>query len=96
MEVISGGPFTTAPRLCACKDCGLIQVVPALTPSSRVVCVRCDAVLRRTWRDPLMLPLALNLSALVLFMLGSTLTIMSVSSAGQQRVAELASGPAAL
>ncbi|MDR3531828.1 MAG: paraquat-inducible protein A [Rhodopila sp.] len=86
----------TAPRLYECMDCGQIQVLPALRPSSRAVCLRCDAVLRHTRRDPLLLPLALNLSALILFGLGATLTLMSVSTAGQQRVAGLVSGPAAL
>jgi paraquat-inducible protein A len=83
----------TAPRLYECSDCGQIQVLPALLPGSRAVCLRCDAVLRHTRRDPLLLPLALNISALILFLLGATLTIMSVTTAGQQRAAELISGP---
>jgi paraquat-inducible protein A len=73
-----------------------MQVLPALPPSSRAVCLRCNAVLRHTRRDPLLLPLALNISALILFMLGATLTLMSVSTAGQQRSADLVSGPAEL
>ena len=60
---------------------------------ARAVCQRCDAVLRRTWRDPLRLPLALNVSALILFCLGATLTLMSVTTAGQSRVADLVTGP---
>ena len=67
--------------------------MPPLPPGSRAVCLRCDAVLRHTRRDPLLLPLALNLSALILFLLGATLTLMSVSTAGQQRVAGLVTGP---
>jgi paraquat-inducible protein A len=83
----------TAPRLCECHDCGQMQVLPALPPSARAICQRCDAVLRHTRCDPLVLPLVLNISALILFGLGATLTLMSVSTAGQQRVAELISGP---
>ena len=67
-----------------------------MPPSSRAVCLRCDAVLRHTRRDPLLLPLALNISALILFLLGATLTLMSVSTAGQQRAADLVTGPAEL
>jgi paraquat-inducible protein A len=89
-------PVVTAPRLYECPDCGQIQVLPALPPSSRAVCLRCDAVLRHTRRDPLLLPLALNVTALILFALGTTLTLMSVSTAGQQRAADLVSGPAEL
>jgi paraquat-inducible protein A len=88
-------PVTTQ-RLYECPDCGLIQILPALPAGARAICLRCDAVLRHTRRDPLLLPLALNISALVLFLLGATLTLMSVSTAGQQRVADLITGPVAL
>ena len=73
-----------------------MQILPPLPPGARAVCLRCDAVLRHTRRDPLLLPLALNLSALILFGLGATLTIMSVSTAGQQRAAGLFTGPVEL
>jgi paraquat-inducible protein A len=86
----------TAARLYECPDCGQIQVLPPLPQGVRAVCLRCEAVLRHTRRDPLLLPLALNFSALILFLLGSTLTIMSVSTAGQQRLAGLVSGPTEL
>jgi paraquat-inducible protein A len=89
-------PMTTMPRLYECPDCGLMQILPALPQGARAVCVRCDAVLRRTRRDPLLLPLALNISALILFGLGATLTLMSVSTAGQQRISDLVTGPAEL
>ncbi len=92
-EVAQGPPVVTARRLYECPDCGLMQIMPALPAGSRAVCVRCEAVLRHTRRDPLLLPLALNISALILFLLGSTLTLMSVSTAGQQRVAEIVTGP---
>ena len=84
----------TAPRLYECPDCGQMQILPAMPPGVRAVCLRCDAVLRHTRRDPLLLPLALNISALILFGLGTTLTLMSVTTAGQMRVADLVSGPA--
>src|SRR3978361_2493483 len=83
----------TASRLYECPDCGQMQILPPLPPGARAVCLRCDAVLRHTRRDPLLLPLVLNISALILFGLGATLTLMSVSTAGQQRVAELVTGP---
>jgi paraquat-inducible protein A len=86
----------TAPRLLECTDCGQMQVVPAMPPAARAVCLRCDAVLRHTRHHPLLLPLSLNISALMLFGLGSTLTLMSVTTGGKQRVADLISGPIAL
>ncbi|MGD0103490.1 MAG: PqiA/YebS family transporter subunit [Rhodopila sp.] len=92
-EVAPEVAVVTAPRLYECPDCGQMQILPALPLGVRAVCVRCDAVLRHTRRDPLLLPLALNISALILFGLGATLTLMSVSTAGQQRVAGLVTGP---
>jgi paraquat-inducible protein A len=86
----------TAPRLMECRDCGQMQILPPMPPGTRAVCLRCDAVLRRTWHDPLALPAALNLAALVLFAIAGTLTIMSVITAGQQRAANLVTGPAEL
>ena len=89
-------PEMTAPRLHECSDCGQMQILPALPPGARAVCQRCDAVLRHTRRDPLVLPLALNISALILFVLGSSLTLISDTTAGRQRVADLITGPATL
>ncbi len=87
-------PAVTASRLAECPGCGAMLILPALPPGARAVCLRCDAVLRHTRRDPLLLPLALNISALILFGLGATLTLMSVTTAGQERVAGLVTGPA--
>jgi paraquat-inducible protein A len=92
-EVAPDQTEATARRLYECRDCGQIQVMPPLVPGSRAMCLRCDAVLRHTRQHPLLLPLALNISALVLFLLGATLTLMSVSTAGQQRAAGLITGP---
>jgi paraquat-inducible protein A len=74
-----------------------MQILPALPPGVRAVCQRCDAVLRHTRYDPLLLPFAFNLSALILFALGASLTLMSVTmTSGQQRVADLVTGPTEL
>jgi paraquat-inducible protein A len=92
LESPQPGPFTPQ-RLFECPDCGQMQIIPALRPGSKAICLRCDNVLRHTRRDPLLLPLALNISALILFLLGATLTLMSVSTAGQHRAAGLITGP---
>jgi paraquat-inducible protein A len=86
----------TAPKLQECHDCGQMQILPAMPPATRAICLRCDAVLRHTRYHPLVLPAALNLSALILFGVAGTLTVMSVTTAGQQRAASLVSGPAEL
>ena len=86
-------PFATRTHLLECHDCGTIQRLPAMPPNARAVCPRCDAVLRHTRPDPLSLPLALNLAALMMFGIGAFWTLLSVSTAGQLRRANLLSGP---
>jgi paraquat-inducible protein A len=89
-----GGPLVPAPpRLYECPDCGQFQSVPTLHPQSTVACLRCDSVLRRTRRDPVGVPLALYVSALVLLVVTAAEPMMTVSRAGLNHVANLFSGP---
>lgn len=83
-------------RLRECHDCGQFQIVPALPPATRALCLRCDAVLRHTHYDPLRTPLALNLTALLLFLIASGSTLMLVSTAGQVHIADMFTGPIGL
>jgi len=91
-----GGSGTTSPTLRACHDCGLLQLVPPLPPGTSASCLRCDATLRRHRRDPMNRTLALCLSALVLFAIAASATLLQVSSGGQVHVANLFSGPIGL
>jgi paraquat-inducible protein A len=84
------------PRLRECRDCGQFQLVPALPPAARANCLRCDAVLRHTQRDPLWTQLALNLTALLLLLIAVPSVLMLVSTAGQVHVADMFSGPEGL
>src|SRR5206468_722634 len=83
----------TEPRLRECRDCGLFQVVPALTPGARARCIRCGATLRQMRADSLNRALALNLASLALLMMAVTTTMMQVSLAGISRSADLFTGP---
>ncbi len=67
-----------------------------MLPGLDARCVRCGALLRQTWADPLRVGLALNLSCLVLLTAGATNVLATVESAGARRTAGLFSGPAAL
>jgi paraquat-inducible protein A len=87
---------TTHPILRACHDCGLVQLVPALPPGAVANCLRCDATLRRTRRDPMTVTIALCLSAVVLFVIATTAPLLEVSRGGQNHVANLFSGPIGL
>ncbi len=86
-------PLTTRPHLLECHDCGTIQRLPAMPANARAACPRCDAHLRHTRSDPFTPPLALNFTALLLFGIGAFWTLLSVSTAGQSRDADLLSGP---
>ena len=67
-----------------------------MPPGAIAACPRCDAVLRHTKSDPFVPPLAFNLAALVLFGVGASWSLLSVSTAGQSRDAGLFTGPGAL
>ena len=73
-----------------------MQTVPVLAIGSDAVCVRCDALLERAHGDPLGLPLAMNLTGLVLLGVACTTDLMRVATAGIERTATLATGPASL
>lgn len=85
--------WVTPARLRECATCGQFQVIPALAPGQRANCLRCEAVLRRCMTDPLGRALALNLAALSLLGLALLMTLMTVSTAGMVRTANLFSGP---
>ena len=86
-------PLATRAHLLECHDCGTIQRLPAMPPNTRAACPQCDAHLRHTREDPFSLPLALNLAALMMFGIGAFWTLLSVSTAGQLRNANLLTGP---
>ncbi len=64
-----------------------------MAPGHAARCIRCDAVLRRSRRDPLGRGLALNLTALVLLVISCTTSLMTVSTFGMYRTATVFSGP---
>jgi paraquat-inducible protein A len=89
-------PALTAAQLRECQHCGQLQVLPPMPPATRAVCLRCDAVLRHTHRDPIGVPLALNVTALVLFVIAASSVLLIVSRSGQMHFADLFTGPAGL
>ena len=86
----------TSPHLRECQDCGQMQVIPAMPPGCRAVCLRCNAVLRHTHHEPLAVPLALHAPALILLAISAGTMLLSVSTLGMSQAAGLFSGPAGL
>jgi paraquat-inducible protein A len=83
----------TLPQLRECPGCGLVQMVPALTPGNSAQCARCPTILRRASAHRLDHILALTVAALVLLAVMCASTLMSVQTAGIRHAADLFSGP---
>lgn len=88
--------WMTPARLRECGACGKFQTVPALQPGQTARCLRCDTPMRRARTDTLTRALALNLAALALLGVACLMTLMTVSTAGMQRTADLFTGPEGL
>jgi paraquat-inducible protein A len=89
----AGERWRTPARLRECPSCGRFQIVPSLLPGASARCLRCDGLLRRAREDPLGRALALNLAALSLLGIACLMSLMTVSTAGMVRNANLFSGP---
>ena len=87
------GVDRTPARLCECGSCGKFQMLPSLAPGESARCLRCGALLRRARHDPLGRGLALSLAALAILGIACLMSLMSVSTAGMTRKANLFSGP---
>ena len=85
--------WTTPARLRECASCGQFQMVPRLAPGSKAQCIRCGTQLRRARVDPLGRALALNIAALSILGIACLMSLMTVSTAGMVRNANLLSGP---
>ncbi len=93
IRVAAAERWRTPARLRECPNCGQFQVVPSLHPGATATCVRCGSTLRRCRTDPLGRALALNLAALSILGIACLMSLMTVSTAGMVRHANLFSGP---
>ena len=66
----------------ACRDCELQQRVPLLPPGGRAVCARCKMTIARNPVDPIDRPLALAITAAVVFLIANLSPLMGMSVAG--------------
>jgi paraquat-inducible protein A len=89
----AGRTPATLPQLRECPGCGLLQMVPSLTPGTSAHCLRCPTILRRASAHRLDHIIALTVAALVLLTVMCTSALMSVETIGIRHVASLFSGP---
>jgi len=67
----------------ACPDCDLLQRIPPLPPRGKARCPRCGEILATRPSDPLDRPLALTLTAAIVFILANVTPLMGLSAVGR-------------
>jgi paraquat-inducible protein A len=78
--------------LVACHECDLLQRLPAEGSHGRVRCRRCGCVLHRQVRDVVTVPLALGLTALILFVLSNAFPLLDFGLQGRHDTTYLLAG----
>jgi paraquat-inducible protein A len=76
-----------------CRDCGLMQQLPEVRDGEAVICVRCDATLRRVSTHGLLFSRLNAVAAAFLFLLTLALPLGNVHILGRTSVASVFSGP---
>ena len=66
----------------ACHDCDLLQKIPVLPEKASARCIRCGAVLHRHKPDSINRTLALNFTALMLFILANCFPFLTMRTSG--------------
>ena len=67
----------------ACPDCDLLQRIPPIPPGERACCPRCGATLARQPAGPPDLPLALAITAALVFIVANTTPLMDLAVLGR-------------
>jgi len=67
----------------ACPDCDLLLRVPKLAPGDKARCPRCAYTVAIRMSEPIDLPLALTVTAAIVFIVTNTAPLMSLSAVGR-------------
>jgi paraquat-inducible protein A len=67
----------------ACPDCDLLQNVPELSAGEKARCSRCACTVATRMAEPIDLPLALTVTAAIVFIIANTAPLMSLSAVGR-------------
>lgn len=81
-----------AHRLIACEHCDYVHVEEDLPPGSVACCVRCGSTLYEAEKPRFDKPLALAITALVLFLIANTYPLLTFSMEGRTETNTLGSG----
>lgn len=78
--------------LVACPECDLLQRLPPDQGQGRVRCGRCGCVLHHQGRDVIVVPLALGITAMILFVLSNTFPLLEFGLQGHRDSSYLLAG----
>ena len=81
-----------SPDLVACAHCDLLMEAREIPRGHLAVCSRCESPLYRRARDSLQVPLALHVTALVLFVLANVFPFITFKMEGREQTTTLISG----
>ena len=70
-------------EIIACPDCDLLQTIPELPAGSKARCARCAYNLAIRLAEPVDVPLALTITAAIVFIVANTFPLMSLSAVGR-------------
>jgi paraquat-inducible protein A len=70
-------------EIVACPDCDLLQRIPELPAGGKARCSRCSCNLALRLAEPIDLPLALTVTAAIVFIVANTSSLMSLSAVGR-------------
>jgi len=79
-------------EIVACPECDLLQHLPSLPLRARACCPRCGCVIAWQPPGPKDLPLALTVTALILFIVANALPLMDLSVIGRSASTTIAGG----
>jgi len=77
-------PDASADPLIACDECDLLQRVPPLPIGAKARCPRCGSTLATRPSDPIDLPLALTVTAAIIFVVANAAPMMGLSAVGRR------------
>ena len=84
--------FGSSNDVVACPECDLLQALPLLPLRGKARCVRCGETLAMRHTDPLDVPLALTVAAIIAFIVANTTPLMGLSVAGREASTTIVGG----
>ncbi|MEF8721340.1 paraquat-inducible protein A [Candidatus Accumulibacter sp. ACC012] len=78
--------------LMACQECDLLQRIPPLPIGGKALCARCGYSLAARPTDPLQIPLALSLTAAIVFVVANVTPMIGLSAVGRHASTTIVGG----